>query len=90
MTTQSATLPPGPLKLLRTIAREDLGAGVKFEHAPYGRWRMEGSTYAVNDRTFHVLDARGLIDVGNGQSDPVRITEAGRRWLADHRTKSTA
>lgn len=85
--TTPETLPPGPTKLLRTLAREDLGSGVKFEYAPHGRWRMEGSTYVVNDRTFHPLDRFGLIDVGNGHTDPVRITEAGRRWLADHKPR---
>lgn len=81
-------LPPGPTKLLRTLAREDLGAGVKFESAPYGRWRMEGSTYAVNSRSFHLLDRFGLINVGDGWNDPVKITEAGRRWLADSRPRA--
>ncbi|MCZ0983841.1 hypothetical protein O1L60_44570 [Streptomyces diastatochromogenes] len=38
----------------------------------------------MNDRTFHPLESAGLIDVGDGSTDPVRITDAGRAWLAAH------
>lgn len=74
-------LGPGALKLLKTIAKHDQGDGVEFEQASAGRWRMTGTTYAVNTRTFRLLDARGLVDVGDGFSDPVKLTEAGRECL---------
>ncbi len=77
-----ADLKPSVRKLLQAIADNDTGHGVLFNHARAGRWQMEGSTYAVNDRTFHPLTARDLIDIGNGHTDPVRITAAGRAYLA--------
>ncbi|MEU3399371.1 hypothetical protein [Streptomyces filamentosus] len=77
-------LRPAAVTLLRTIAGLDTGAGVVFHAAPAGRWRLQGSTYAVNDRTFHPLESAGLLDVGDGDTDPVRITEAGRAWLDEH------
>ncbi|MEV1042958.1 hypothetical protein AB0J01_41320 [Streptomyces sp. NPDC050204] len=80
----SPDLRPAAITLLRTIARLDTGTGVTFRHAPAGRWRLEDGSYAVNDRTFHPLESAGLIDVGDGSTDPVRITAAGRAWLAEH------
>lgn len=79
MTTE---LKPAVKKLLQTIADNDTGHGVLFKHARAGRWQMEGSVYAVNDHTFHPLASRGLIDIGDGHKDPVRITDAGRAYLA--------
>ncbi|WP_157251098.1 hypothetical protein [Nonomuraea typhae] len=79
-------LGPGASKLLRIINDHDEGEGVEFVPAPYGRWRLAGSTYVVNTRTFRVLAARGLIDVGNGHTDPVRATQAGRDHLATRGT----
>ncbi|CAM5325964.1 MULTISPECIES: hypothetical protein [Streptomyces] len=75
------TLKPAALRLLREIARADTGQGVVFMSAPCGRWRLDGTAYVVADRTFHPLDAAGYVDVGNGRTDPVRITHAGRAHL---------
>ncbi|MET9082071.1 hypothetical protein ABZX77_09240 [Streptomyces sp. NPDC004237] len=73
---------PSVLKLLQTIADNDTGDGVLFIQAPCGRWQMDGTPYTVNDRTFHPLAARDLIDIGNGHTDPVKATAAGRAYLA--------
>lgn len=74
-------LGPGARQLLKKIAEHDTGDGVDFESAPRGRWRMADTDYVVNVRTFRYLDSVGLIDVGNGYTDPVRLTEAGRAYL---------
>ncbi|MBQ0849545.1 hypothetical protein J8N05_15190 [Streptomyces sp. BH-SS-21] len=70
------------LTLLQTIADQDDGHGILFHHAPCGRWRLDGTQYTVNDRTFHPLAALGLVDIGNGHTDPVKATAAGRAYLA--------
>ncbi|GGK65713.1 hypothetical protein [Streptomyces flaveus] len=70
------------LNLLRTIAENDTGDGVLFISAPRGRWQMDGTSYTVNDRTFHPLTARDFIDIGDGRTDPVKVTAAGRAYLA--------
>ncbi|SED10707.1 hypothetical protein SAMN05216489_02532 [Streptomyces sp. 3213] len=74
-------LSPATLRLLREIAQRDTGAGVAFSSAPHGRWQMDGTTYRVNARTFHPLDAADFIDVGNGHTDRVKVTAAGRAYL---------
>jgi hypothetical protein len=74
-------LPTASRTLLRTIADNDDGHGVRFHHAPYGRWRLDGTQHVVNDRTFFPLHTHGFIDIGNGHTDPVRITDAGRTFL---------
>ncbi|MFI1020818.1 hypothetical protein [Streptomyces olivaceus] len=70
------------LKLLQTIADNDAGDGVLFVSAPCGRWRMDGASYSVSDRTFHPLAADNLINIGNGRTDPVKVTASGRAYLA--------
>ncbi|WP_157857324.1 hypothetical protein [Streptomyces yerevanensis] len=79
---RTVSLPPAALRLLREIAQRDTGAGVAFSSAPYGRWQMDGTAYKVNDRTFHPLDAADFIDIGNGRTDRVKVTAAGRAYLA--------
>lgn len=69
------------LTLLQTIADRDSGDGVLFVSAPYGRWQLDGTTYTVNDRSFHPLDAYGFVDIGDGRTDPVKVTAAGRAFL---------
>lgn len=68
--------------LLQTIADLDDGYGVLFHSAPCGRWRLDGTHYTVNDRTFHPLSTLGFVDIGNGRTDPVKATTAGRAYLA--------
>ncbi|GCD44128.1 hypothetical protein [Streptomyces paromomycinus] len=75
-------LKPAALRLLREIARRDAGDGVVFVSTPCGRWRLNGTPYVVADRTFHLLDTAGYVDVGNGHTDPVRVTRPGRAYLA--------
>lgn len=69
---------PGALKLLQAIAARDEGKGVLFETEPRSRWRLHGTSLVFNARTFRLLDALALIDVGDGHGDPIRITAAGR------------
>lgn len=74
-------LTPAARKLLKILADHDTGEGVQFVTAPAGRWQMDGTDYFVNDRTFHPLVSRGFVDIGDGHTDPVRITAAGRAHL---------
>jgi hypothetical protein len=77
-------LTPAAKKLLREIAKHG-DAGVVFYYVTPGqRWRMDGTDYIVSRRTFLQLSDEyvAFIDVGNGNDDPVRITAAGRAWLA--------
>ena len=75
-------LSAGALKLLKTIAEYDVGDGVVFDNAPYGRWALAASpNYVVNGSTFRTLDRHDLIDVGDGRSDPVKITKRGLGYL---------
>lgn len=82
-------LGPAALKLLREIAKHG-DAGVVFYYAPPGqRWRMAGTDYVVSRRTFLQITTDpisadvSLVDVGNDGEDPVRITAAGRAYLAE-------
>lgn len=72
----------GERKLLKTIADRDTGQGVAFSHAPRGRWQLDGTDYVVNNRTFWALTGNDLVDAGGGHDDPVKITQAGRDYLA--------
>jgi hypothetical protein len=69
------------LVLLRTIDTQDQGDGVVFIVAPRSRWTLPGTNYTVNSETFRVLGQYGLIDVGNGHGDPVRLTIVGRELI---------
>lgn len=66
-------------RLLRLLAAWDDGDGVQFEDAPAGRCVHPQTGARFNERTFRPLDAAGLVDVGNGRSDPVKILPAGRK-----------
>ncbi|MFF8839599.1 hypothetical protein [Streptomyces sp. NPDC015130] len=77
-----ATLPPASQRLLREIARRDAGAGVQFELLPRRRYRLVGTDYTVNQRTFFPLTADGLVTDNEDDTAPVRITDAGRARLA--------
>ncbi|MEU5298022.1 hypothetical protein [Streptomyces umbrinus] len=85
----SSDITPASIKLLRTIAEKDDGHGVVFHTEPRSRWRLDGSRYTVNARTFFPLAGNGLVDVGNGSTDPVKITPEGRAYLQklDHDKK---
>lgn len=76
------------LQLLQKIDRA--GGEALFVNAPAGRWRMDGTSYVVNDRTFWPLSGHGLLDVGNGPGDPVKITDAGREYLRTRKPPTPA
>ncbi|MBP5870888.1 hypothetical protein QBB33_34900 [Streptomyces scabiei] len=80
MTTE---LSPAAQKLLREIAKYDTGAGVLFRHAARGRYSHPNTLSVYNARTFYPLTGRGLVDDGDNDSAPVRITEAGRKLAAE-------
>lgn len=75
-------LSPAALRLLREIAKHDHGHGVAFELAPHRRYRMVGTNYVVNQRTFYPLTGNGLVTDDGDDNAPVRITAAGRTYLA--------
>lgn len=83
MTRDSTALPPASQKLLREIAQYDTGNGVLFRHAARARYIHPNTYSAYNLRTFYPLTGRGLVDDGGSDSTPVRITEAGRKLLAE-------
>lgn len=68
-------------RLLRLLAVWDSGDGVHFADQPRGRNRHPATDAVFNDGTFRPLSRVGLIDVGDGRRDPVRITDAGREAL---------
>lgn len=72
-------MPKASLELLLLIGVYDNGDGIKFETRPRSRWAYAGRVF--NTRTFYPLESEGLIDVGNGHTDPVKITEAGRKYI---------
>lgn len=83
MSESTISLTPGNIKLLRLIAAEDTGAGVEFRYLSRGRYILRsGHGDAVNRGTFYPLDRHKLIDAGSHDDAPVRITAAGRDYLA--------
>jgi hypothetical protein len=79
-------LTPTAIKLLRQIADHDAGDGVVFKLQPRARYQHPHTNHVFNGRTFWPLDNQGLIDVGDGGPDtPVKVTPAGRDWLAVNR-----
>jgi DNA-binding MarR family transcriptional regulator len=81
--TTPAPLPPASQKLLREIAKYDTGAGVLFRHAARGRYSHPNTLSVYNARTFYPLTGRGLVDDGDNDSAPVRVTEVGRKLAAE-------
>lgn len=79
---QQPALKPATEKLLREIAKYDTGAGVLFRPAACGRYAHPNTLTTYNGRTFYPLTGRGLV-TDDGDSAPVRITDAGRQLLAD-------
>lgn len=68
-------------RLLHLLADWDSGDGVHFADQPRGRNLHPATGDTFNDATFRPLSAAGLVDVGDGRADPVRITDAGRAAL---------
>lgn len=79
----SDPLPVAALKLLRVLDEHDTPQGVMFIYTSRGCWRLQGSDYAALNGTFYVLHRLGYADAGNGNTSPVKITEAGRAYLAE-------
>jgi hypothetical protein len=85
------TFTPTAIKLLRQIADHDAGAGVAFKLQPRARYQHPHTNHIFNGRTFWPLDKAGLIDIGDGGNDtPVKVTPAGREWLAANTTPCPA
>lgn len=76
-------LGPASQKLLREIAKYDTGAGIRFRHAARARYSHPNTLSVYNARTFYPLTGRGLLDDGDNDEAPVRITEAGRKLAAE-------
>lgn len=72
-------------RLLRLLADWDSGDGVHFADQPRGRNLHPATGATFNDRTFRPLHRAGLINVGDGRRDPVRITDTGRVALSNRK-----
>jgi hypothetical protein len=80
--TTNPNLSPAAKKLLREIAKHG-DEGIVFHYtSPGQRWRMDGTDYTVTRRTFLQLSGARFIDVGGDGDDPVKVTAAGRAYLA--------
>lgn len=80
------SLSPASQKLLRELARRDVGAGVAVRYASRGRWYLNGPTTSAlfTTRTFPPLYQAGLmLRWDEHADDPLRITEAGRKLAAE-------
>lgn len=80
------TLTSTSIEILASIAKfegepEVRETGVLFTHMPRGRTKHPRTGRVYNERSFWPLENRGLIDVGNGRTDPVLTTRAGRDLL---------
>ncbi|QKV98145.1 hypothetical protein HUT19_41220 (plasmid) [Streptomyces sp. NA02950] len=77
------TLPAASERLLREIAKYDTGKGVLFRHAARGRYLHPNTYSTFNARTFYPLTGNNLVTDEGNDSAPVRMTEAGRKLLAE-------
>jgi hypothetical protein len=76
-------LTPAVEKLLRTIAEQGEG-GATFEVMARLRYRLVGTDYVVNQRSFYPLTGDGYVSDNDNDSAPVKLTDKGRKWMADH------
>jgi hypothetical protein len=86
-------LSPASQKLLRELAKQDKGAGVRVRYSGRDRWYLAGvSTQGLyNTRTFPSLCAAGLAEGWDEYGEnPLRITEAGRKLAAALEEQSRA
>jgi hypothetical protein len=79
---------PAARRLMVALDRYDEGKGVVFQQLPRNRWRLLTNGDAFTGSTFYPLERHGLVDVGNGRSDPVKITAKGREYVAAKGWKS--
>lgn len=82
-------LSPTVLRLLREIDALDDGSGVGSKQVRNG-WILDGSKRAYSHHTFRALDGLGVIDVGNGNTDPAKILPIGRDLARMSRRRAKA
>ncbi|MEV7123816.1 hypothetical protein [Kitasatospora griseola] len=73
---------PDALRLLAVLAERDTGDGQHFDEHPNDSWRLRGTGLVVRIAAFRELSAGRLIDVGDWNDSPVKITELGRAFHA--------
>jgi hypothetical protein len=71
---------PAVETLLRTVASAG-DKGARFDVAPRCRYRLTGTDYVVNQRSFYPLTSRGYATDGGDDSAPVKLTARGREWM---------
>lgn len=81
---------PASERLLRDLARCDKGEGVRVRYLSRGRYHWDGSHGVYNRSSFYPLYAGDLVDDGGNDSAPVRVTEAGRRLVAELEERDAA
>ncbi|MER0476791.1 hypothetical protein ABR737_00200 [Streptomyces sp. Edi2] len=77
-------LTPASQKLLREIARHDMGAAVSIRYLSRGRYTVDRGTTAYNRNSFRPLFEQGLVTGWDEHDDagPMRVTESGRKLAA--------
>ncbi|MFD9394183.1 hypothetical protein ACFWBB_26625 [Streptomyces sp. NPDC060000] len=78
-----ADFTPAVETLLRTIA-EAGDKGAQFQVAPRRRYRLTGTDYVVNQRSFFPLTNGKYVTDGGDDSAPVKLTARGREWIRQH------
>ncbi|MFF8696218.1 hypothetical protein ACF08W_28805 [Streptomyces sp. NPDC015144] len=74
---------PAVETLLRTIA-EAGDTGAQFKVEPRLRYRLSGTEYVVNQRSFHKLTADGYVTDSGNDMAPVKLTDRGHEWIRQH------
>ncbi|SEE85088.1 hypothetical protein SAMN05216483_6787 [Streptomyces sp. 2131.1] len=74
---------PAVETLLRTIA-EAGDTGAQFKVEPRLRYRLSGTEYVVNQRSFYPLTTNGYVTDGGDDMAPVKLTDRGREWIRQH------
>ncbi|QFG13217.1 hypothetical protein SEA_GILGAMESH_25 [Streptomyces phage Gilgamesh] len=74
---------PAVETLLRTIA-EAGDNGAQFKVEPRRRYRLTGTDYVVNQRSFYPLTAGAYVTDGGDDQAPVKLTDRGRDWIRQH------
>ncbi|MFE6639587.1 hypothetical protein ACFVFT_38265 [Streptomyces tendae] len=78
-----ADFTPAVETLLRTIA-EAGDKGAQFQVEPRLRYRLAGTNYVVNQRSFYPLTSGAYVTDGGDDMAPVRLTDRGREWIRQH------
>jgi hypothetical protein len=80
---EEKTVRPASERLLRDLARCDNGDGVRVQYLSRGRYQWDGSRAVYNRSSFWPLYAADLVDDGGNDAAPVKVTKAGRRYVAE-------